>query len=54
MYWNYKNIRKGDNDYFSKDGSKVMLHEGYWTFNQLKKRMSDNNIQIEEYPDAGK
>jgi hypothetical protein len=29
-----------------------MLHEGYWTLNQLKKKMEEHKIQIETYPNG--
>lgn len=43
-------IRDDYNDYFSVDGSKVVLEEGYWTFKQLKKKIEENGLTVKEYP----
>jgi hypothetical protein len=32
VFWNYKNVRAGYNDYISVNGKKVIMDEGYWTF----------------------
>ena len=50
VFWNYKNIRKGYNDYISVDGNKVTIDEGYWTFKQLRKEMEENGLTFKEYP----
>ena len=52
VFWNYKNIRKGFNDYISVDGKKIMIDEGYWTFKQLRKELEENGLTLEEYPDG--
>ena len=52
VFWNYKNIRKGFNDYISVDGKKVMIDEGYWTFKQLRKELEENGLTLKEYPDG--
>jgi hypothetical protein len=52
VFWNYKNIRSGYNDYISVDGKKVMMNEGYWTFKQLSKKMEENGLTFKEYPDG--
>jgi hypothetical protein len=39
VFWNYKNIRKGFNNFISVDGKKVVLTEGYWTFVQMKRHL---------------
>jgi hypothetical protein len=52
VFWNYKNIRKGFNDYISVNGKKIMIDEGYWTFKQLRKELEGNGLTLEEYPDG--
>ena len=52
VFWNYKNIRKGYNDYISVDGKKIMIDEGYWTFKQLRKELEENGLTLKEYPDG--
>ncbi|CAB4013372.1 Hypothetical predicted protein [Paramuricea clavata] len=52
VFWNYKNIRKGYNDYFSIDGKKVVLDEGYWTFKNLRKELESHGLSVEEFPDG--
>ncbi|CAB3989944.1 Hypothetical predicted protein [Paramuricea clavata] len=52
IFWNYQNIRKGYNDYFSIDGKKVVLDEGYWTFKNLRKKLESHGLSVEEFPDG--
>jgi hypothetical protein len=52
VFWNYKNIRKGFNDYITADGKKIMIDEGYWTFKQLRKELEENGLTLKEYPDG--
>jgi hypothetical protein len=52
VFWNYKNVRAGYNDYISVDGKKVIMDEGYWTFKQLRKKMEENGLTFKEYPDG--
>jgi hypothetical protein len=52
VFWNYKNIRKGFNDYISIDGKKVIIDEGYWTCKQLRKELEENGLILKEYPDG--
>jgi hypothetical protein len=52
VFWNYRNIRKGFNDYISVDGKKIMIDEGYWTFKQLRKELEGNGLTLKEYPDG--
>ena len=52
MFWNYKSVSAGYNDYISVDGKKFMMNEGYWTFKQLRKKMEGNGLTFKEYPDG--
>ncbi|CAB3994840.1 Hypothetical predicted protein [Paramuricea clavata] len=52
VFWNYQNIRKGYNDYFSIDKKKVSLDEGYWTFKNLRKKFESHGLSVEEFPDG--
>ncbi|CAB3988011.1 Hypothetical predicted protein [Paramuricea clavata] len=52
VFWYYKNVRTGYNDYISVDGKKVTMDEGYWTFKQLRKKMEENGLTFKEYPDG--
>jgi hypothetical protein len=52
VFWNYKNVRAGYNDYISVDGTKVTMDERYWTFKQLRKKMEENGLTFKEYPDG--
>ena len=40
VFWNYKNIRKGFNDYISVDGKKIT------------KELEENGLTLREYPDG--
>ena len=48
VFWNYKNVRTGYNDYISVNGKKVMMDEGYWTFKQPRKKMEENGLTFKE------
>jgi hypothetical protein len=52
VFWNYKNVRAGYNDYISVDGTKVTMDERYWTFKQLREKMEENGLTFKEYPDG--
>ncbi|CAB4016849.1 Hypothetical predicted protein [Paramuricea clavata] len=52
LFWTYENIRKGDNNYFSVDGKKVMLKKGYWTFKQLRQALESHGLVVEDFPDG--
>ena len=52
VFWNYRNIRTGFNDYISVDGKKIMIDEGSWTFKQLRKELEGNGLTLKEYPDG--
>jgi hypothetical protein len=52
VFWIYKNVRAGYNDYISVDGKKVTMDEGYCTFKQLRKKMEENGLTFKEYPDG--
>ncbi|CAB3991951.1 Hypothetical predicted protein [Paramuricea clavata] len=52
VFWNYQNIRKGDNDYFSIDKKKVTLNEGYWIFKNLREKLESHGLTVEDFPDG--
>ena len=53
MYWNYNNINV-NNDFITANGTKVTFEHGYWNFNNLKQKLSENDISIEEKTITGK
>jgi hypothetical protein len=52
VFWNYKSVSAGYNDYISADGKKFMMNEGYWTFKQLRTKMEENGLTFKEYHDG--
>ena len=52
VYWKFKNVLKGANDRINTVSGFVNIdpitfEEGYWTFNMISERLSENNIQLE-------
>ena len=46
IYWKYKNIIKNDNDYVMFGAKKISFDEGYWTFNMMKDKLKEENVEL--------
>ena len=47
IYWKYKNVIAGDNDYVMYGAKKITFEEGYWTFNMMKEKLENENVKLE-------
>ena len=47
IYWKYKNVIAGDNDYVMYGAKKITFEEGYWTFNMMKEKLEKENVKLE-------
>jgi hypothetical protein len=45
-------MQKGYNDHFSVNGTKKVLDEGHWTFDELRDNMEENGLPVKDYSDG--
>ena len=47
VYWNYKNVITGKNDYVMRGTTKIPFEEGYWTFDMIEEKLGKQSIKLE-------
>ena len=48
IYWDYKNVITGENDYIMHGTTKITFEEGYWTFDMIWERLKKQAIKLED------
>ena len=46
IYWKYKNVIAGDNDYVMYGAKKITFEEGYWTFEMMKEKLEKGKVKL--------
>ena len=47
IYWNYKNVITGKNDYVMRGTTKITFEEGYSTFDMIVEKLGKQSIRLE-------